>query len=240
MLPDIQCDNGLVSEDNWSLGIVGGYNFELVVLVLHEPSPTRSELSGSLGGKLLLESIIGTKIGIDLGSNVELRIWGTSSVWRHAIPEKGVVEMLSSIIEHALVGSLERLCHNILKTHVGKVGTLDGIVQLSDVASMMLAIMKSNGLSGGVRLQSVFAPWKSSKSELSFGISSRHDERMKSEKKKRVVRKKQRQKVKKKLLVKLFRKKERTKKNEVMNGSHETRVQFLAAEKLYHVYTSMK
>ena len=69
--------------------IVGASDGELALAVDDEPSPTRTEVLGGLGGELLLELLVASKVASDHIGQLASR--DAASLGRHAVPVEGVV-----------------------------------------------------------------------------------------------------------------------------------------------------
>jgi len=81
----------------------------------------------------------------------------TSAFRSEALPVKRVIPYLGRIVENGdLVGFSSGGDNDLFKRRIRKLGTCDQVVGVVHVATVVLAVMKTDGFGGDDRLKSIF------------------------------------------------------------------------------------
>jgi hypothetical protein len=100
----------LIAQIQWILG-VRGINDKEIFLLFDKPSPSRSEISQSIGDQFLREIVNAFPFRLDFLEKFACRL---RFEWTDAIPVKGVIPMLGSVVVDLLVPTPE-LIHEYFK-----------------------------------------------------------------------------------------------------------------------------
>jgi hypothetical protein len=103
MLPDVDCQERLISLSHWIL-CIRGVDYEKLLILLRQPGPTRAKVPDSLGCKFLKEVV--DTAPLFLNQLQELAIW-CCFIGSYAIPEESMIPMLKSIVQDLSVFAAE-------------------------------------------------------------------------------------------------------------------------------------
>ncbi len=125
-----------------------------LLVVDDEPGPAAAELPGGGLGEVLLEAFEPPEIRLEHVRELALRL--AAAFRRHALPIEGVVPRLRGGVEGTGQRRiLRRLRDQRVELHLGELLALDRLVQLVDVALVVLAVVEADRLRADVRIERV-------------------------------------------------------------------------------------
>ena len=153
MLPHIHGEQSLLTVGEGEIS-VGGFGDLQSAVLDDQPGPAAAELGGASGLELLHEGVVAAEVGIDL---VEKGTSGlTTTTGLHALPVEAVVPDLSCVVEHAgLAGVTGNRRNHLFQAFSIEIRSLDRLVQVGDVAVVVLAVVKLERGAGDVGLQCI-------------------------------------------------------------------------------------
>ena len=153
MLPHIHGEQSLLAVGQGQIG-VGGLGHLEGAVVEHQPGPATAELGGASGFEGFDELLKAAEVSVDLVGQGAGGLAAATGL--DALPVEAVVPHLGGVVEHAsLLGITSHGGDGVLDALAVEIGAFHQLVEVVHVGSVVLAVVKLQGLAGDMRLEGI-------------------------------------------------------------------------------------